>query len=98
MATPENYIRLETLRAANDQVSNALAAVPIFRQDDLDGSLHSSSDGQKFETRLSTINARHSPKYFGLKKGVVAYTMVANHVPVNAQIIGANEHESHRSL
>ena len=48
-----------------------------------------------FETRLSTINARHSPKYFGLKKGVVAYTMVANHVPVNAQIIGANEHESH---
>ena len=62
---------------------------------DLDGSLYSSSDGQKFETRLSTINARHSPKYFGLKKGVVAYTLVANHVPVNAQIIGANEHESH---
>src|SRR5205823_7247295 len=42
-----------------------------------------------------TINARHSPKYFGLKKGIVAYSMVANHVPVNAQIIGANEHESH---
>src|SRR5215470_1029532 len=36
-----------------------------------------------------------SPKYFGLKKGVVAHSMVANHVPVNAQIIGANEHESH---
>ena len=42
-----------------------------------------------------TINARHSPKYFGLKKGVVSYTLVANHVPVNAQIIGANDHESH---
>jgi len=26
---------------------------------------------------------------------VVAYTLVANHVPVNAEIIGANEHESH---
>ena len=95
LATSENYLRLETLRAANDQVSNALATLPIFRYYDLDGSLHSSSDGQKFETRISTINARHSPKYFGLKKGVVAYTMVANHVPVNAQIIGANEHESH---
>ncbi len=95
LATSENYIRLETLRAANDQVSNALAALPIFRHYDLDGSLHSSSDGQKLETRLSTINARHSPKYFGLKKGVVAYTLVANHVPINAQIIGANEHESH---
>jgi TnpA family transposase len=95
LATSENYIRLETLRAANDQVSNALAALPIFRYYDLDGSLHSSSDSQKCETRLSTINARHSPKYFGLKKGVVAYTLVANHVPINAQIIGANEHESH---
>ncbi|MGD9186675.1 MAG: Tn3 family transposase [Desulfobacteraceae bacterium] len=44
---------------------------------------------------MNTFNARHSPKYFGLKKGVVSYTMVANHVPVNAKIIGANEHESH---
>jgi TnpA family transposase len=95
LTTSEHYLRLETLRAANDQVSNALAALPIFRYDDLDGQLHSSSDGQKFATRLSTIHARHSPKYFGLKKGGVAYTMVANHVPVNAQIIGANEHESH---
>lgn len=31
----------------------------------------------------------------GLKKGVVSYTLVANHIPVNARIIGANEHESH---
>jgi TnpA family transposase len=95
LAASENYIRLETLRTANDVVSNALAALPIFRLYDFDGHVHSSSDGQKFETRIATINARHSPKYFGLKKGVVAYSMVANHVPVNAQIIGANEHESH---
>lgn len=27
--------------------------------------------------------------------GVVAYTLLANHVPINAEIIGANEHESH---
>jgi hypothetical protein len=26
---------------------------------------------------------------------VVSYTLVANHIPVNATIIGANEHESH---
>jgi TnpA family transposase len=60
--------------------------------------VHSSSDGQKFETRLHTINARYSPKYFGLHKGVVSYTLVANHVPVYAKIIGANEHESHYVL
>jgi TnpA family transposase len=57
--------------------------------------VHSSSDGQKFETRIPTINARYSPKYFGLKKGIVSYTLVANNIPVNARIIGANEHESH---
>ena len=39
--------------------------------------LHSSSDGQRFETRTPTINARYSPKYFGLKKGIVAYTLLA---------------------
>jgi TnpA family transposase len=91
----ENFLRLETLHAANDCVSNAIAALPIFRYYDLGEVIHSSSDGQKFETRLHTINARHSPKYFGLQKGVVGYTLVANHIPVNARIIGAHEHESH---
>jgi TnpA family transposase len=95
VATSESFIRLETLGEANDRVSNAIAALPIFRQYDLGDALHSSSDGQKFETRIHTINARHSPKYFGLHKGVVSYTLVANHVPVHARIIGANEHESH---
>ena len=94
-ATSESFLRLETLGEANDRISNAIAALPIFRQYDLGDTLHSSSDGQKFETRLPTINARYSPKYFGLHKGVVSYSLVANHVPVYAQIIGANEHESH---
>ena len=43
---------------------------------------HSSSDGQRVETQIHTINARHGSKYFGLKKGVSAYTLVANHVPM----------------
>ena len=93
--TSENFMRLETWREANDLVSNATAELPIFRHDDLGGVLHASSDGQKFETRLNTINARYSPQYFGLKKGVVSYSLVANHVPINAKIIGANDHESH---
>ena len=93
--TSDNYIRLETLRAANDQVSNAAAELPIFRYYDIGDRVHSSSDGQKFETRIHTINARHSSKYFGLKKGVVAYTLLANHLPINARVIGSHEHESH---
>jgi hypothetical protein len=93
--TSENFVRLETLKDANDLIINAIAELSIFHHYDIDNLLHSSSDGQKFEGRISTINSRHSPKYFGLNKGVVSYTLVANHIPVNARIIGANEHESH---
>jgi TnpA family transposase len=94
-AASENFVRLETLKAANDLVANAIAGLPIFHSYDIDGKLHSSSDGIKIETRISTINARHSPKYFGLHKGVVSANVVLNHIPVSAKIIGANEHESH---
>jgi hypothetical protein len=39
-----------------------------------------SSDGQRIETQVPTINASLASNYFGLKKGVSAYTLVANHV------------------
>jgi TnpA family transposase len=93
--TSNNFVRLETLQKANDVVANAVAQLPIFQHYHIGDTIHSSSDGQKFETLLHTINARYSSKYFGLMKGVVAYTLVANHIPINARIIGANEHESH---
>jgi TnpA family transposase len=95
VSTSDNRIRLETLREANDRISNGIASQPAFQNYQISSSVHSSSDGQKFETQTDTINARHSPKYFGLKKGIASYSLVANHVPVNAEVIGANEHESH---
>ena len=91
----DNFLRPQTLKVANDRVTNAIAQLPLFRSYHIAEHLHSSSDGQKFETRIHTLNARHSSKYFGLKKGIVVMTLVANHIPVNADIIGANEHESH---
>jgi TnpA family transposase len=91
----ENFLRPETLREANDRVSNAIAQLPIFRHYDIGDTVHSSSDGQKFETGVRTFIARHSPKYWGLKKGIVPYTANANHVSINAYNIGADEHESH---
>lgn len=94
-STSEDFIRLDTLQSANDQITNAIVNLPIFHHYDLGDTLHSSSDGQRFETRIPTFNARHSSKYFGLKKGVVAYTLIANHIPITARIIGADEHESH---
>lgn len=90
----ENYLRLETVRAANTQIINAMAAMPLFRHYDIDGVIHSSSDGQKFEVARPTVKAQHTPKYFGLGKGVVAATLVVNHVPVHAELISAHDHES----
>lgn len=95
-AASNNFFRPETLKTTNDRISNAMAKLPIFKYYDIsDEGIHSSSDGQKFETQIETINSRYSPKYFGLNKGVTSYSLVANNVPINGKIIGANEHESH---
>ncbi|MBF0299969.1 MAG: Tn3 family transposase, partial [Oligoflexia bacterium] len=91
-----SYIREESLRMANDIISNKISELAIFKYFNLeDNIIFSSSDGQKHETSINTIRSRHSPKYFGLRKGISSYTLLANHIPINAKIIGANEHESH---
>ena len=94
-STSDNFLRPETLREANDIICNAIAGLPIFRHYDIGGAIHSSSDGQKMEASVRTFNARHSPKYWGLGKGIVPYTACANNVPINAFNIGADDHESH---
>ena len=92
----KNYIRLSTLRAANDRVSNAISKLPIFKYWNLmDDLLLASADGQKMLTERDTLLARFALKYFGLEKGVVAHSLIANHVPINCLLIGANMHESH---
>ncbi len=92
----QNYIRLSTLRAANDLISDAISKLPIFKSWNLlDSLLLASADGQKMLTERETLLARYALKYFGLEKGVVAYSLIANHVPINCSLIGANCHESH---
>jgi TnpA family transposase len=54
-----------------------------------------SVDGSKYETKVQTIQSRYSPKYFGLKKGVVALNYLINHAVVNSEVIRPNDHESH---
>lgn len=94
--TANCFIRPETLKITNDIISNGIAQLPIFEHYNFEeGIIHSSSDGQKYGTQFDTIRSRYSPKYFGLGKGISSCTLVANHVPINARIIGANEHESH---
>lgn len=77
MTTARNCLRLETVRAANDISTNSTAKLPAFHLDDIQHTLHSSSDGQCMETQVDPVDAWHSPKYFGLQQGVSAYTLVA---------------------
>jgi hypothetical protein len=59
--TYRNFFRLETLKEANDLIANATAKLSIFRHYDIETDvLHSSSDGQRFETQRNTINARYA--------------------------------------
>jgi TnpA family transposase len=95
-ATHQQYLRLSTLQAANDRISNTIAELSIFPHYSFDlEALYGSVDGQKFEAADPTLKARHSRKYFGKGKGVVAYTLLVNHVPLQSEMIGANEHESY---
>ena len=96
ITTAHDFIRLETLKPGNDCITNAMAKLPIFKYYNIEEAIiHGSIDGQKFDTQIDTINARHSPKYFGLGKGITSLTLIANHIPINAKIIGAHEHESY---
>jgi len=94
--TVQSFIRPRTLKQANQIIVDKTIHLPIFDSYNIEPqTVHSSSDGQKYPTRFDTFNARYSPKYFGLGKGISVHTMVVNNIPVNAKIFGANDHESH---
>ena len=93
--TMQNCFRLDTVGKANDSIVNEIVKMPLFRLYDIEeGVIFSSSDGQKFESQVATINSRHSSKYFGMNKGVSSIPGIANNVPFNAVLTSANEHES----
>jgi len=95
-STYKMYLRLSTLKKANEIVVNHVASLSIFPHYTFDlDILYGSLDGQKFETITPTAKARYSRKYFKKGRGVVAYTLLSNYVPIQSNLIGAHEHESH---
>ncbi|MCF6808434.1 Tn3 family transposase [Thiotrichales bacterium 19S9-12] len=95
-STREDFIRVDTLCAVNDIVSNFIGSLPIFKRWNLlTDKLLADADGQKFATSNSTIQSRYSKKYLGKGKGISLYTLIANFVAVNAKNIGLNEYEGH---
>ncbi|MGH9772860.1 MAG: Tn3 family transposase, partial [Candidatus Acidiferrales bacterium] len=65
------HFTLDGLQAANDRVvrfMDRLELPNLARR--LPDRLHTSSDGQKFEVRVDSLNANYSFKYFGKEQGV----------------------------
>jgi Transposase and inactivated derivatives, TnpA family len=94
--TCQQYLRLATLIKSHDCIANKIKNLSIFPHYTFDMDiLYGSTDGQKYELTTPTIKARRSRKYFGKGSGVVAYTLLSNHVPIQTKLIGAHEHESH---
>lgn len=69
------YFSLDNLLAANDRVLQLIdrLELPNLSRRSPDR-LHTSSDGQKFEVRVDSLNANYSYKYFGKGQGVSVYT------------------------
>jgi len=71
------YFSLDNVQAANDRVVKFMEEMDlpnVYRRSQ--DNLHTASDGQKFETRMDSLNAGYSFKYFGKGQGVSAYTFV----------------------
>ena len=71
------FFSTEGAHAANDRVvrlMDQLELPNVYRR--IPGQLHTSSDGQKFEVRVDSLNANYSFKYFGKHQGVSVYTFI----------------------
>jgi TnpA family transposase len=87
---------LENIRAANDRVLKAMDKMELpnlYRREA--NTLHTASDGQKFEVRGESLHASRSFKYFGQGQGVSAYTFVdERHFLWYSLMISAADRES----
>jgi TnpA family transposase len=71
------HFSLDNMQAANDCVLGYMDNMElpnIYRRSP--DSLHTASDGQKFEVSVDSLNANYSFKYFGKGQGVSAYTFI----------------------
>lgn len=64
------YFSLDNLVAANDRVLALMDRLELPNlQRRTPGRLHTSSDGQKFEVPVDSLNSNYSFKYFGRDQG-----------------------------
>ncbi len=72
----QNYVRGETLIAANARLVDHQATIPFAQI--LGGGEVASADGMRFVTAVKTINSGPNRKYFGSGRGITWYNFVSD--------------------
>lgn len=90
------YFSLPNVQAANDRILRVLDRLDlpnVYRRDA--DRLHTSSDGQKFEVAVESLNANYSYKYFGQNKGATVYSFIdERHFLWHSTVISSAEREA----
>jgi TnpA family transposase len=72
----QNYLRDETLSAANALLVSAQSRLALARQ--WGGGEVASADGMRFVVPVQTVHAGPNPKYFGIGRGVTWYNLLSD--------------------
>lgn len=90
------YFSLDNIRAANDCIVRFMDRMElpnIYRKNP--DTLHTASDGQKFEVKADSLNANYSFKYFGKGQGITANTFIdERNLLWHSLVFSASERES----
>jgi len=97
-STKDAFFREDTIKLANDIIVEAASKLPIQELYKIGGTLHASIDGKKYDALGNIFNARYSPKYFNLGKGISILTLMINFLPVAMKLISPNEYEGNFGL
>jgi TnpA family transposase len=90
------YFSRDNVAEANDKIlalMDRLRLPQVYRRHE--DRLHTSSDGQKVEVGVDSLNANYSFKYFGQGKGASAYTFIdERHFLFHSTVISSSEREA----
>ncbi len=77
--TDKNRFSLKNIRAANERISKFIHKLPLPTLfNNIDGLIHTSSDGKKVVVAVDSILANYSYKYYGREQGISVNSFVDN--------------------
>ncbi|WP_441007492.1 transposase [Saccharopolyspora montiporae] len=89
----QNYLRAETLRAANARLIDVQADIPLAQL--WGGGMVASVDGMRFVVPTQTVYAGHNPRYFGRKRGATWLNAINDQVAgIGATVVPGTQRDS----